>query len=284
MAQLCTTAQALTLGKPDCAIKVGSVVGFLLSKEKQTMTKAQANDTEYINSKLSNGTLMLLAGMQQRDAANQAAVTGTLAYGYTEELRGVILTDNFVFPQDICEQKNAVSLIGFKGYAYALTNTGQMVGFRTPDNNGITQYPVSITAMDTTGVYSDQANIQTDTLTIETGDIKSFVSNRIVMAIDFSLDDLKQPYKIAITATPTTVSLFDDCNMQPVNAPAADITVAAQIDGVIAVVEVISVGSNIANIDITPAPTAGKTVTVAVTLENSGSVYGKSDPYSFVVA
>jgi hypothetical protein len=284
MSQLCTTAQAFTLGKPDCAIKVGAAVGFLLSKEKQTMTKAQANDAEYINGKLSDGTFMLLAGMQQRDVANQAAVTGTLAYGYTEELRGVILTDNFVFPQDICEQKNAASLIGFKGYAYAITDSGQIIGFRTPDNAGIAQYPLSVTAMDTTGVYADKANPQTDTLTIESGEVKRFVDNRIVLGIDFSIDDLKQPYKVAVTATTTTVSLFDDCNMQPINAPADDITVTVQVNGTNRSVEVVSVSGNVVTIDVTPAPTAGQTVTVGVTLANSGNIYGKSEMFSFVVA
>jgi hypothetical protein len=283
MGQLCTTAQALVLGSPDCAIKVGAVKGFLLSKTKQTLTAAQANDITYLNTQLASGAMMLLKGMQQRDAANQAAVTGTLAYGYTEELRGVILTDNFVFPQDICEQKNAVSLIGFKGYAFAITDTGQLVGFRTVDNSGIQQYPISVTAMDTTGAYADTANIQTDTLTIESGEVKRFVNNRIVVGIDYNVDDLTQPYKLSVTGTATTVSIFDDCNMQPVNAPAGDISVTATVNGIDNAVDVISVSGNVARIEFSKEPVSGQAVTLAVTLAKSGTTYGVSEPYSFVV-
>ena len=279
---LCTSAQAFALGVGDCSPKVGAVKAFILSKEKKTLP-ANADAKETIQGWLSENSAVMLVGMQQRDANNEAPVTGSLGYGYSEELRGVIVQDNFVFPQDLCSQKGLVKLVRDwkEGYAYVLTHTKQIVGF---ENNGaLDMFPVSITAMDTTGVFADLANIQTDTLTLRYGLLADFVENRAVYAVDFTERDFVQPVQLLAQGTAANMTLKDACSGTLVQTDAANISVRATVDGANVQATVAGSSGGTYVVTLNPVATSGKSVTLQATWKTGQVTNGISNILKYIL-
>lgn len=280
---LCSIDSALTIGVGKCDPKVGAVIALILSKEKKTVSGVEVKTA--IQSMLSENVAVMLNNMQQRDAANEAAVTGTLAYGYSEELRGAIVVDNYVFPQGLCSQANHAKLVGFEGYAFALTNKGQLVGFSSENADTMEMFPVSVTAMDTTGVFADMANIQTDTLTVRYGELKQFVAKRMVVAVNFTDRDLMQPLPLVLSGTVSSLYVKDSCTKSLIDETDAENieVLSSYINGASVSAEVTAIVDGAVKITLTPAPKSNDVITLQVNWLDSGKTIGVSEIYSYTV-
>jgi hypothetical protein len=281
---LCTLEDGLVIGGGNCDAKLGSVIAFILSKNKMLMSGSTDIKTA-VQQALNDNSAVMLNGMQQRDAANEAAVVGSLAYGYTEELRGAILQDNFVFPKGICSQASHSKLINFKGYAFAITDKGQFVGFRTANANEMEMFPISITAMDTTGAWGDSANPQTDTLTVRYGDSATFFRKLIAATIDFNDENLVQPYELELSGTIASLQVLEKCSRIAVTAESDELTVEnATVDGAAATGTVAAGVGGLYAVTLTPAPTSGSTVSLKIKWATDTATNGISNQYSYIMA
>jgi hypothetical protein len=197
-------------------------------------------------------------------------------------LRGVIINDNYVFPQGLCSQANHANLVGFEGYAYAITHNGQIHGFKSETAGSIEMFPVSVTSMDTTGVFADLANIQTDTLTVKYGELKPFVNRRTVAQITFTERDLVQPVALKLQGTIQNLSILDACMDVPVNPDVANLSVeTAQVNGATATAGAITKNGLNYTVVLTPTPTAGQNVTLQLKWKEGQITNGISNLHTY---
>ncbi|MDR2511955.1 MAG: hypothetical protein LBC89_05805 [Bacteroidales bacterium] len=139
-------------------------------------------------------------------------------------------------------------------------------------------------SLDTTGVFSDLANIQTDTLSVRYGELKPFVENRMIIDIDFTELDIINPIKLKITGNSTVLNVFQRCDMMPVtNIDIADIQIKATVNNVTKTANALSVSGNNITYIIEEEPQTGDTVSISILWATTSVTYGKSDIYTFVV-
>jgi hypothetical protein len=282
---ICTLEQALALGLPECSTKLGKVTGFIISKKKNAVTIPP--DINQINALFESDNYAFLSGMEERAAANEAATTHTFGYGRTVQLRGAIIQDNFIFNNDMCEQKNALSLVGFKGYAFAVTDTGQFIGKRVKNyNTMLLPFTFEVTTLDTTGIFSlGGSAVDTDTITVRYGEISEFVNDLTSIDVDWRADDILNPIKLTLTGNASALNVYQDCNMIPIdNILISDVNLSVTVNGNSATATISSVNGNVITYSLGTTPATGDTVSVSLVWGNLATIYGKSDKYTFIVA
>jgi len=282
MNNLCTLEQALALGVGKCDPKAGAVEAFILSRTKKVLP-AGANAQSVIQGWLNDGSAIMLAGMKQRDPNNESPVTGSLAYGYEEQLRGAILQDNFVFPQGLCSQVGHANLVGFKGYALAITHNGQLHGFKGSVSGSVEMFPLSVTTMDTTGVFADLANIQTDTLTLKYGELQNFVNRRSVTTPNVVISDFVNPIALELQGKSSALQILDACMGEPINTEVANLEVmTSRVNGVDRPATITAGTNGNYVVAWTPALTAGQTATLQLKWKDGENTAGISNLHSYV--